>query len=566
MSPRKNLRLRYAAVPVFLISVLAACGGGSDSSYTGGGGGSGGGGGTEATFYEPFSSASSGKFSGLWLIDVNQPSVAPIRITTAAIDVPDNGAGPSFYDWTYHASTGQRSSMALRFFAYGSGGHLYGVDLTQGAARQLSNGKFDTLCSALAVQTGPFSSAKSYVVARVALAGSSTCTTTWIIPTDAGSGDAPTPVSQSLVFLAGLNDPASGLATGFVVNTGSEVDLYSTSLRKATTLIPSLPTGAQVSLLNLASYMGPVLGLVVETGTQGSTPVQDDVYLVDSKQASLVGSYTLPATPSCGVAISSPPIGFVQGALSASTLLYTVRDPSGGVGFTVQSVPLTGGTPTTVYSDATGCGTPFVDRLSDGRLVMDYFDSSSSEDKYVSISITGPAGQTPVTLAIDSPNNFAFVDYVIGGNAWVNDFSLDSTTGDVTDISARVVDLSNGHVLKSYAHSDIGGDFWNGFYADGTVSRGPVLIESGTTTSTCELKIASFAAVDPETFASNSVSASGSPCRGLLFGPAPLAIGPLGKTFYYLSKTTAGGLSFGKVAATAPTGSSFLGVFGEPIF
>ena len=64
------------------------------------------------------------------------------------------------------------------------------------------------------------------------------------------------------------------------------------------------------------------------------------------------------------------PDHFIQGVVAGSSLLYVVPDPSGGVGFTVRSVPLTGGTPSTVYSDTTGCR-PFPDTVTDGRLVFD---------------------------------------------------------------------------------------------------------------------------------------------------------------------------------------------------
>jgi hypothetical protein len=179
------------------------------------------------------------------------------------------------------------------------------------------------------------------------------------------------------------------------------------------------------------------------------------------------------------------------------------------------------------------------------------------------VSVTGPSGQAPVTLqSSDEINNFAFVNYTIGSNAWVNDFSLDPVSGNVTDLTASIVDLSNGHILKTYAHSYIDGDFWNGFNADGSIARGPLLIATGTTVPSCELQISSFTSVDPASFASNTIAVSGSPCRGSLFGPAPLAIGSLGKDFYYLSKS----LSFGKSTLTAPNGGIFSTVFDAPVY
>ena len=493
---------------------------------------------------------------GLWLVSSDAPASAPIQVTSAPLDLPDIGAGPTFYDWAYNSGTRERSHMLPRFFAYGSGGHIFGVSLTQpSGAQQLSSGTYALLCSAVAVQAGPFSSAKSYVVAQVALSSASgPCDTTWIIPTDAGSDTTPITPAQPVSFIAGLKDPSTGLATGFLMSSDSELDVYSpASMTKSAALIPSLPAGARVSLISFMSYLSSVQGVVVETGTAGVTSMQDLVYLVKQNNATLVGSYTLPALGACAVGSQN---SFVRGAVLDSTLLYVVPDSSGSPGFAVHSVPLTGGTPTTIYSDSSTCDA-FVNSASDGRLVLDELSQS------ISLSATGPSGQTPVTLLTsDGVNNAAFVNYTIGSNAWVVDYALDPVSGVITDSTARIVDLSNGHALKTYAHSTIVGDFWNGFGVDGNVTRGPLFIATGTTSPSCRLSITSIDAVDPSSFASTTTSVSGSHCERTTFGPAPLALGTFSDGLYYISKPANGTLSFGKVRLTAPGGSGLQEVFG----
>lgn len=553
MTSSKNLRPYMPAASLVLFMLLAACGAGGGGSSSG-----------STAFYEPVSSSTSGStYVGLWLVSSDKPASVPVQVTDASIDLPDFGVGPAFYDWTYDPSTRERTGMLPRFFAYGSGGHIFGVSLAQpAAARQLSSGTYARLCSAQAVQAGPYSSAKSYVVAQVSMTGSAgPCDTTWIIPTDATSGTPPITPAQPVSFLAGLKDPDSGLVTGFLMSTGGELDVYSpTDMTKISTLLSGLPAGAQVSLASFTSPLTSAQGVVVETATSsvtpGATSLKDDVYLASASRALLVGSYTLPASPACNVSGQS---SFVQGVASDSSLLYVVPAASGGAGFTVRSVPLAGGTPTTVYTDTADCRA-LPDAVVDGRLVLQ--ESSST----VSVDATGASGQTPVTLATgDGINDVAFVNYEIGSDAWVVDYTLDPVSGDIADITTKIIDLTSGHVLKTYAHSTVMGDFWKGFNANGSVSRGPVFVARGTTTSSCRLLIDSIDAIDPETFASSTTSVSGTPCEGSTFGPAPLALNSYSSTnLHYISKPAGGVLSFGKVQLTA--GAALTLVLGTPVY
>ncbi|MGE5625488.1 MAG: hypothetical protein ACM3ZT_08080 [Bacillota bacterium] len=553
MASWKNLRLPLAGVSLSLGLLLAACGGKSNSADGAG------------SFYEPVGNiVSSGHYAGLWVVSADQPSNTPIQLTPDTVDIPDDGAGPTFYDWTYASSARKRDKMLPAFFAYGDGGHIYGVSLSQpGTPRQLSSGSYTTLCSEVAVQAGPYSTSKSYVLARVTVNTSTVpCDTSWIIATTDDANTAPTIPPAALSFVGGLKDPSTGLVTGFLMHAGNELDVYAPdTMTKTSTLISSLPTGAKVSLVSINSSLGPTQGVVVETGSLGITSLQDDVYLASSSQAQLVGSYSIPTSAACSV-VDQP--SFVAGTASDSTLLYEVPNTTGGPGFKLYSVPLSGGTPVVFYTDTTDCA-PNIDGLSGDRLVLDVYGAFSNTAASISVSITGSATQTPLTLQTsDTTKNIAFVHYVVGNNAWIDDFTFDPTTGATSDLTASVVDVTSGKILKTYAHSRITGDLWKGFNADGSIDRGPMFIATGIAAAGCDLTISSFESVDTESFASNMVTVSDAPCAHPIFGPAPLAVGWLGSGMYYLSEPSNGSLTFGKIGL--PASGNFAEVFGTPVY
>lgn len=543
------LPLNRAAVAICLGLLLVACKGSSSSP-----GGS---------FYEPFSSFAGPNWTGLWLVSSSDPAAAPIQVTAGSVDIPDTGA--TFYDWTYSASSGTRDGLTPRFFVYGHNGHLFGISLSQpGSQVQLSNGTYLQLCALSAAQAGPFSSAKSFVIAQVELATSSptrVCDTTWIIPTDAGNGSAPASTSSLLQLLGGLKDTSTGLVTAFLVSTDDELDLYSASdMTRKSTLLSGLAGNAIVPLSGGSMTDTQAVAVEAPDGGTSLAPLPASVYLVDSKGAKLVQTYSISVFASCTVVGE---LVHVFGTVIGSSLLYSVADVPSGFGYTVYSVPLSGGTPTAVYSNTTGCPENIAGSTA-GRLIVKQFNGTNGFDN-ISLDPIGPANQTPVSLiTVNVADHIADVYYLVGGDAWFQDIELDPVTHQVIDITSSVIDVSNGHILKTYAHSLIGGDFWKGVNADGSLDRGPVLIDAGTPGPGCDgLLLSSIEAVDPASFASNLISISNAPCKtqGATFGPTPLAIGPIGSSMYSLSNPSGNQLQLTQFKLVAPNNGSFQAVF-----
>lgn len=512
------LSLNRAAMAIYLVFLLVACKGSSSSLGD--------------SFYEPLVGVppAGGSVAGLWLVSSAHPSAAPIQITEDGVDVNNDNSGATFYDWTYSPGTRERDGLTPRFFVYGSHGHLFGISLSQpGSPQQLSNGAYTLLCDMEAVQAGPFSTRASFVVAQVSLTnGATVCDTTWIVPTDAGAGAAPVTTTGLLTFLGGLKDTSTGMVKGFLIADGSEVDLYSPSgMTKMSILVPRLSGDGRAAMV-AASSMGDTQTVVVESPTDGSVPVQDQVYLVNNHGATLVDTYTSPGTAAC----TSPSEARIAGAIFGSSLVYAVRDSSGGAGYTVFSVPLSGGKPDAVYT-STGCEEELFHGVA-GRLVVQQFDQSTHLEEIISLDPAGPSTQTPVVLSsLTSPNGNS-VTALTDGDVWIEEFS-DDNLGDILSVTVSVVDASDGRVLKTYPDSLVLGRLRSKNYnSDGVVGDDSVLVY-GITLGSTGFRVNNIAVVDTGSLASSTLAVTGSPPAFTIEGQVPLAVGGFFGNGYALS-------------------------------
>lgn len=526
-----------------------------------GGNGSGGSGGAPTGFYEPLLgfTKTTDLPKGIWLVSSAKPGAAPLEVTANAIDLPsdDVNNAATFYDWTYDVPNRTRNDLLPQFFVYGSGGHFFGVSLSQpGKPIQLSKGKYAGLCSLNAIQAGPFSSAPTFVMASVTLSTSTTaCDTTWIIPTTADAGTAPSVQPQPFIFFSGLKDVSTGLATRFLVQAGNELDLYSTSAMAKTKKLLSVAPGTFVSAPNHAmAPMAATQPLVLQT-TVGAT-VEDEVALVDLDKVTPVGVYDLPA----GSTTCSQLNPRVISVASDSELLYAVptATPS-DLAYQILSVPLGGGTPRQVFASNTSCADFLL--LSQHRLLVGF--ASSSGGGVISVDPAGSSSQNPVVLSALAPSvsSSSNIGFLTGDTAWVSTVDFDSS-GMLSNFSTKAVDLISGHVLKNYAHAVLSGGVFGGFNADGSISESTVFLGDGKTTAHCTASLDDIAVVDPSSLASSQLAVPDAVCANAegLVGFDTLAAGLFDNdsTAVYISDTPGGRIQLGSIPLPASASASFL--------
>jgi hypothetical protein len=571
MSSSKYLRLSSAALALSFALFLTACGGGGSSGVTttgpgNGGGGNGSGGNNGPTsFYEPLVSLTTGGVAkGLWLVSSTQPGAAPLEVTGGTIDFPSVGGGTSltFYDWSYDASSHTRNDLKPRFLAYGHAGHLFGVSLAQaGKPAQLSKGSYTGLCKLGAIQAGPFSSAPSFILATVTLSSSgTTCDTTWVISTGADAKTAPAVQLQPFTFFGGLKDTSTGLVTHFLVQAGSELDLYSTSRMTKTKKLLALASGTLVAALDPGSApMAATQPLVLET--QVGATVQDEVVLVDADKLTPMGTYGFPA----GSTTCSDPDPRVTGTADGSELFYVVPSPTVGTrSYQLLSVPSSGGTPRQVFADGASCGGPI--QLSKTRLLVAFNDGTDAG--FISLDPTGTPAQHRVPLisgAVGSGFSFPHIEAVTADTAWVVTLTVDTHAGKVTDSTVEGMDVTTGHVFKTNDHSELLGEIAAGFDAGGLTSDSAVVIGTGKITTSCIASLDNMELVDPTGMDATPFTASGAPCGdSLLFsGAAPLVLSEIdsgsdGSAAVYISAVPGSPVQFGKVLLNPPKGGFFM--------
>lgn len=549
---------------------------------------------TPTAFYEPVvSTAGCSTANELWLVNAADPTAAPVQVTTAAFDLMYGCQGAIYYNWAFDTQGPQLLDRYPAYMVYPSGGHFYGVSLTNpGTPQQISNATYTQVCDYSPLQAGPYGESASFIFAHVltsASAAGASCSmpsteTTWIIPTSESAASAPKVGPAGLTWAGGLVDGESGLLDGMLMQNGTELDVYdAASMTKTTALLTGLPSGA--TIYPLSANGGPLTPTqpVVVQYSQGSDTI-DDIYMVGITEATKITSYSTPATApalsnaSGGCSDLAPPSLKLTGeTVNDFAFLYSVPGASGG--FTIYILNGTG-TPQAVYADASHCF-QYMDGESEGYLVFNisapnvaqYSEGAISD---VAIVATGPSTQTAVTVSTNSgsPTNPTFnsVVYVTDGIAWVDSETWNS--GTATAASVNLVNLSNGSVAQSYSDSQIGGAVWAGVDGSGDLFPQEILLAQGSlpvSGSACyqdsPLQWSGVAIVDPSSLDSTSVTTDGQECQQdvyqLMYGPSPFvmgnlteASGPLTTTFSLITSAGGATAAFNILSITANSSSS----------
>ncbi|HEY1773647.1 MAG TPA: hypothetical protein VGH91_10700 [Gammaproteobacteria bacterium] len=476
--------------------------------------------------YIPFTETlnSNGSEQGIWLADTSNLGTPPYQITNQPLDGSTTTTVDVAIldDWTLDPTTHLATGLVPQLLVYGTGGHLYKVNLkTIQPVSQFTNASYGQLCSLEALDERPYAATKAYVQAVVEPVGSSnTCTSgigtqTWLIPANADNTVAPTIEPTNWSVIGAFTDPTDGSFVRWIVWSGNEVDAYKANFTGRTTLLVGPATGPAPNVL--ARMDG---NIVLSAPNDNGTTHTDTVYHVSMTGSSVVATLSYPDSAPCPTSV---------GGASGSML-----DPASGIvsfadstasGYAVYATPIGGGTATLVYNDASGikCGGVVGDSTSGSYAGINETDITTAETRVLGVNDTGPATQAPNVLA-DSGNGNAFVAirYTIDGHFWIQaaDFS-----GPTTVPSVIVAD-GNGTQLQDYAGGKFGDDIWGGFSASGNapgVERDVFYVFFANATPCTG---GTLTAVDPATFVGTNISGvPADACGALAYGWQPASVG-----------------------------------------
>ncbi len=505
-------------------------------------------------FYVPFSlTLNTGGSQGVWLADVDHLGNPPYQITNQLLD--GNGTNSNSVaildDWTLDPVTHLATNVQPQLFVYGTGGHLYKVNLrTIQPVQQFTNGSYQELCSLNALDERPYAAAKAYVQAVVEPVGSpNACssgigTQTWLIPANADNTVAPTLEPTNWSVLGAFTDPTDGSFVRWIVWTGNEVDAYKANFSTHSTLLVGPPTGPAPTVI--ARQDGNAV--IVASSDDGTTHT-DRVYHLSMSGSGAVTTFTYPDSAPC---VASQLVGGFE--MDSGAGLVDLAENT-ATGYAVYAIPLNGGAPGLAYTDASGvkCGSILGDSTSGSFAGINESDLSTGASRVLGVNETGPSTQTPNVLAATGSSASATTRYTIDGHFWITVFDF---SGPVQTFSTIVAD-GNGTIVQNYANARVGDDIWGGFNASGvapSIERDVVYLFSPNATPCTG---GTLTAVDPAAFTTTSISGvPADACSALGYGWQPASVGyvrqgtgsspveidPVGGKLYFLLGTDPNGL------------------------
>ncbi len=474
--------------------------------------------------YIPFTETlNSGGNQGVWLADTSNLGNPPYQISNQLLDGnPTISASVAILnDWTLDPVTHLATNVVPQLFVYGTGGHLYKVNLkTIQPVQQFTNASYGELCSLNALDERPYAAAKAYVQAVVEPVGSANAcasgigTQTWLIPANADNTVAPTIEPTNWSVIGAFTDPTDGSFVRWVVWAGNEVDAYKANFNGRTTLLVGPPTGPAPAVL--ARMDG---NLLISAASDNGTTHTDTLYHVAMTGSALVSTLSYPDAAPCVSA----------GSLVAGAML----DPSNGkvsiaentaTGYAIYSTTVTGAAASQIYADTTGvnCGEIFGDTISGSFVGVNETSLMDGSTRVLGVNEAGPVSQTANVLVAGSSTSFPFIRYTVNGHFWVTVFDF---SGPNEAFSTVVVD-GNGTVVQNYGNSRVGDDIWGGFNVSGTVpgvERDVIYLFSPNATPCTG---GTLTAVDPAAFTGTNISGvPADACSALAFGWQPASVG-----------------------------------------
>ena len=464
--------------------------------------------------------------SGLWVIDPSNLSAAPLQIVTGALDgsYPRNMATLSH--WQFDAKSQEWLNVTPYLQVYGYQGQLYADSIAGHPSHNVpfSNGHYAALCSLEALDTKAHSSGPDFIVATVVPVGvNGSCGTAavvnWLIPGDASPSTAPVIEPAGWSVLGAQSDLKNGSLDGWVVSTGSEVDVYDPGFLHAQTMISGIPSGARV--LMEGQYGGTVFVIVA---TAGNGNESDELYAVDLTGISRVYDYSYPLTAPCaGITVPG------NREVDESAGLEYFTEPT-SQGYAAYALSLSAGSwvPRQIYADTSGtnCGNIVKngDKLGGHAFIQDA--GLNGNQRVIAVDASGLVTQSAVVLASGDSNQAVTAAYVINGNAWI---SLQTNPPDAPQVTYDyIVKHWNGATVVDYPNGQGVSSLWHGTTASGSIDREFIYVF---TPNPQPCTGGSLLAVDPNTF--TTVAVSGVPsdtCQLSLYGWAPVPVGDINES------------------------------------
>ena len=464
--------------------------------------------------------------SGLWVVDPSNLSAAPLQIVTGALDgaYPRNMATLSH--WQFNASSQEWLNVTPYLQVYGYQGQLYADSIAGHPLHNVpfSNGRYGALCSLEALDTKAHSNGTDFIVATVVPAGvNGSCGTAsvvnWLIPGDASPSTAPVIEPAGWTILGALSDLKKDSLDGWVVSTGSEVDVYDPGFLHAQKMISGIPSGARV--LAEGQYGGTVFVMVA---TVGNGSESDVLYAVAFSGYSRVYNYSYLLTAPCaGITVPGS-----READEPAGLEYITEPTSQG--YAAYALSLTVGTwvPQQIYADSSGthCGNVVKNGVKPGGHAFIQDVDLNGNQRVIAVAAGGPAAQSPVVLASGDSNQAVTATYVINGNAWI---SIQTNPPDAPQVTYDyIVKHWNGVTAADYPNGQGASSLWQGITAAGSIDREFIYVFAANPQPCTG---GSLLAVDPNTF--TTVAVSGVPsdtCQLSLYGWAPVPVGDVNES------------------------------------
>ncbi|HET7921571.1 MAG TPA: hypothetical protein VFM15_02325 [Gammaproteobacteria bacterium] len=472
-------------------------------------------------YYQPISIYEGpGNYRGIWLVDAQNPTDPMIQITSMPLDgstVAVNSA--IFATWKYDTGKQEAVRVAPRFMVYGQGGHLYSENLkTPRPPRQFSSGSYTQLCYLGALDGQSYRKATSYLVARVIPSGSGDCATgvgtqTWLIPVSANKHTPPIIEPNGWNVLGAFATLSDGSFQGWLVNSGSSIELDDAGFNFQSTLITGLTPNDRVSVI--ASH-GTILFVLVSS-TSGST-ITDTVYRVTASGASTVGSYNYAINSVCVLLQGGSAV------IDAGNDFLAFAEPTNS-GYSIYHANIDSGGATSLYDDASGteCGALSSEDVSAGHVIVNDYSSTDGGTRIIGIAENGPPDQVPVVLAAGDANTSLFAYYIINGHVWITDYQVSDSGSLLYSVLVRDGD---GTSVATYTGSQIAKDIWGGFHLGDNPLIDRLVVYLFTPTDTDSCSGGTLVAIDPATFSQTPISGLPSDaCSLTAFGWNPTSFG-----------------------------------------
>ncbi|MGH8270921.1 MAG: Ig-like domain-containing protein [Gammaproteobacteria bacterium] len=374
---------------------------------------------------------------GLYVASATDPSVPATRAVPGDLTVPAGGHPVLVVERTaFGPQDGILYQAGAGAAIYAQGGKLWRLDLTHGlsAPTQLSTLEFTALCSLTPISpynvvfdgTESVGAPTSVIVSGFDTQGKTTadCASEpakrWLVTSNGGM-NPPITLAADQFYLMSLADPQSGAALGLLFQKGADLVLYRPNFTQSFVLARDLvPAGSRALAMN---YRGMHKAAVIDIPVIGGGQRTDTFYRVGADALGTIRLASLSAYTSdsyfshCvnGAADFQP-----SAVVGTSGMVYF--DYPSSSGFSVYRLGALSGRLTAIYNEsAAWCNVPGVWSTKNGYYAFVESNTGSGGSRFISVSQSRLAGQTPIVLAsVDQSGSLLAPYYSVGADRlWI---------------------------------------------------------------------------------------------------------------------------------------------------